>query len=53
MSWGFMTAVELATCHVHRDPISPAPVEGYMVAFMTFYEWGFDVPSHQFLRSLL
>jgi hypothetical protein len=26
---------------------------GYVVACAAFYEWGFSVPSHQFLRSLL
>jgi hypothetical protein len=23
------------------------------MSFMAFYEWGFDMPSHRFLRSLL
>jgi hypothetical protein len=48
-----MTAVELATCHVPEDPASRAPAGGYVVACTTFYEWGFGVPSHQFLCSLL
>jgi hypothetical protein len=48
-----MTAVELATCHVPEDPTSPAPTERYVVAFVVFYEWGFNMPSHRFLRSLL
>ena len=48
-----MIAVELATCCVPEDPTSPLPVGGYVVACTTFYEWGFGVPSHQFLCSLL
>jgi hypothetical protein len=32
MSQGFMTAVELATCHVPEDPASPASAGGYVVA---------------------
>jgi hypothetical protein len=28
-------------------------MEGYVVAFAVFYERGFSVPSHWFLRSLL
>jgi hypothetical protein len=48
-----MTAVELATCHVPEDPASHASAGGYVVACTTFYEWGFGVPSHQFLCSLL
>jgi hypothetical protein len=48
-----MTAVELATCHVPEDPTSPAPAGGYVVACALFFEQGFDVPSHQFLYSLL
>jgi hypothetical protein len=41
-SQAYMTAAELATYHVHQDPTC-----------MAFYERGFDVPSHRFLRSLL
>jgi hypothetical protein len=37
-----MMAVELEACHVHEEPAFPAPVEGYMVSFMAYYEWGFD-----------
>jgi hypothetical protein len=48
-----MTTAEFATYRVPKDPTSPAPVGGYVVACMTFYEWGFGVPSHRFLRSLL
>jgi hypothetical protein len=29
------------------------PAMGYMVAFVVFYELGFDVLSHQFLHSML
>jgi hypothetical protein len=53
LSQGFMTVVELATCHVPEDPASPMPMGGYVVAYSTFYERGFDVPSHRFLHSLL
>jgi hypothetical protein len=41
-----MMAVELAICHVAEDPASPVPTEGYVVAFTTFYERVFGVPSH-------
>jgi hypothetical protein len=53
MSQGFMTTVELATCHVSEVLACPVLAEGYVVAFMAFYERGFGVPSHQFLSSLL
>jgi hypothetical protein len=53
MSQGFMTAAELTTCHVPEVPACPVLAEGYVVAFMAFYERGFGVPSHQFLSSLL
>jgi hypothetical protein len=55
MSQGYMTTMELATCRVPEDYASPAPVGGgwYVMSFMTFYERGFGVPSHQFLHSLL
>jgi hypothetical protein len=43
---GYMTAVEFATCRVPEDPASPAPVGGYIVACVVFYERGFGVPSH-------
>jgi hypothetical protein len=50
-----MTTIELATCLVPEDPASPvlAGGGGYIVAYATFYERGFGVPSHRFLRSLL
>jgi hypothetical protein len=41
-----MMVVELMTWHVLEDPMSPAPVEGYMVSFVVFYEQGFDVSLH-------
>jgi hypothetical protein len=55
MSHGFMTTVELVTCHVPADPTSPVPVGGggYVVACAMFYEQEFGVPSHRFLCSLL
>jgi hypothetical protein len=48
-----MMAVELTTGHVSEDPASPMPVGGYIMACAAFYERGFGVPLHQFLRSLL
>jgi hypothetical protein len=53
MCQGYMTAVELAICHVPKDPASTAPARGYVVACAVFYEQGFSVPSHQFLLLLL
>jgi hypothetical protein len=46
VSQGFMTTVELATCHVPEDPASPVPAKGYVVAYVAYYERGFGVPSH-------
>jgi hypothetical protein len=48
-----MTAVEFATCLVPAGPVSPAPTKGFIVACVAFYEWGFGLPSHRFLYSLL
>jgi hypothetical protein len=53
MSQGFMTAVELVTYHVPKDPASRVPAGRYVVASTAFYMWGFIVPSYWFLRSLL
>jgi hypothetical protein len=53
MSQGYLTAVELGTCHVSEDPVSPTPMGGYVMACATFCERGFGVPSHQFFCSLL
>jgi hypothetical protein len=53
MNQGFMMMAELMICHVPEDPASLAPTEGYIVSFVAFYEWGFSMLSHQFLRSLL
>jgi hypothetical protein len=33
--------------------VLPAPADGDVVSFMTFYEWGFGAPLYQFVRSLL
>jgi hypothetical protein len=52
MSLGYMTAAELATSRVPEGPASLAPTGGYVMACATFYERGFSVPSHRFLRSL-
>jgi hypothetical protein len=48
-----MTMAELVTCHVPEDLASHALAGGYVVACMAFYERGFGVSSHRFLRSLL
>jgi hypothetical protein len=32
MSQGYMTAVELVTCCMPKDPTSPVPAGGYIVA---------------------
>jgi hypothetical protein len=48
-----MTVVELATCRVPEDTMSPAPTGGYVMSCAAFYERGFGVSSHQFLHSLL
>jgi hypothetical protein len=48
-----MAAAELATYHVPEDPASPAPVGGYVMVYVAFYERGFGVPSHRFLFLLL
>jgi hypothetical protein len=51
VSQRYMTSAELATCHVPEDPVSPTG--GYVVLCVAFYERGFGVPPHRFLRSLL
>jgi hypothetical protein len=53
MSLGFMKAVELMTCRMPEDPTPPMPVGGFIVACAAFNDRGFNVLSHQFLRSLL
>jgi hypothetical protein len=45
-----MMAAKLVAYHVLEDPAFPAPVEGYMVSFVAFYEWRFGTPSHRFLH---
>jgi hypothetical protein len=50
---GCVAAVELEDCLVLKDPMFPTDVEGYVVSFTAFYERGFSLPQHQFLRSLL
>jgi hypothetical protein len=50
---GFMMAAELTACHAPEDHVVHAPIEGYVVSFMAFYEWGFGMPSHWFLHLLL
>jgi hypothetical protein len=53
VSQWYMIAAELATYHVPEDSASPTPTGGYVVSCTTFYEQGFGVPSHRFLRLLL
>jgi hypothetical protein len=48
-----MTTAEFATCLVPAGPVSPASVKGFIVACAAFYEWGFGLPSHRFLHSVL
>jgi hypothetical protein len=52
ISQGYMMA-ELAACLVPVDPAFSISAGGYVVACTTFYERGFGMPSHRFLRSLL
>ena len=35
------------------DEDEPSLLEGYVVSFALFHEWGFTVPAHKFLRGLL
>jgi hypothetical protein len=49
----FMEAEELEAYRVSEEPAFPTHAEGYVVSFMAFYEWGFSMPPHQFLCSLL
>jgi hypothetical protein len=53
ISQGYMMAEELAAYLVPVDPAFSVLTGGYVVACMTFYERGFGMPSHRFLRSLL
>jgi hypothetical protein len=48
-----MMEVELVTCCMPENPVSPMSTEGYVVSFVAFYEQGFGVSSHQFLCSFL
>jgi hypothetical protein len=48
-----MATAELKAYQVPEDPTFPMLVDGYMVPFMAFYERGFGMPPHRFLRSLL
>jgi hypothetical protein len=38
--------MELVTCSVPEDLAFPATAEGYVVSFVSFYEWEFGTPSH-------
>jgi hypothetical protein len=50
---GFMMVAELTAYHVPEDPALPVLARGYVVSFLAFYEQGFGVLLHRFLRSLL
>jgi hypothetical protein len=53
MKHGFMAAAEHEAYRVTEDPTFLTPAEGYVLSFMKFYERGFSMPPHQFLRSIL
>jgi hypothetical protein len=53
VSLGYMIVVELPTCCVPEDHVSPVLAGGYVMACMTFYEHGFGVPSYRFRHSSL
>jgi hypothetical protein len=53
MEHWFMVAAELEACRLPVDLVFPAPAERYVMSFVAFYERGFDMPPHQFCRSLL
>jgi hypothetical protein len=46
VSQGYLTMVELGTCHDPVDPASPAPMDGYIVACSVFCGRGFGVSSY-------
>jgi hypothetical protein len=46
-----MMVLELEACRVPEDPVFPTPTEGYVVAFVAFYERRFGMPLHQFLLT--
>jgi hypothetical protein len=50
---GCIIAAEFATCLVLAGSVSSALAEGFIVVCVAFYEWGFGLPSHRFLCSLL
>jgi hypothetical protein len=50
---GYMTMVEFATSVVLVGSVSHALAKGFVVVCAAFFEWGFGLPPHQFLCSLL
>jgi hypothetical protein len=38
VSQGYLTVVELATCRMPEDPVSPVQAGGYVVACVAFYD---------------
>jgi hypothetical protein len=50
---GYMTMVEFATSVVLVRSVSHALAKGFVVVCAAFFEWGFGLPPHQFLCSLL
>jgi hypothetical protein len=53
MSQGFMMAAELTTYCLPNNLASATLTEGYVVAFVAFYERGINVSSYRFLLLLL
>jgi hypothetical protein len=48
-----MIATKFATYLVPTRPKSLAPMEGFVMVCVAFYEWRFGMPSHRTLHSLL
>jgi hypothetical protein len=51
VSDGYLMMEEFATSLVPMGSVSTALAEGFIVVCVAFFEWGFGLPSHQFLRS--
>jgi hypothetical protein len=53
VSQAYTAVVDVMTCACPRIPHPPFRWGGCVMACTEFYEWGFGVPSHPFLYSLL
>jgi hypothetical protein len=53
VSQGYIRAAELVTYRMPENPTSPVQARGCVVAYATFNEQVFGMPSHWFLRSVL